>query len=126
MPPRRTRWVVFMFFASDGIQWLVLAQNNGQLSIVWMLAPILILFYFMMIRPQRKQKIDREQMLAGLKKNDHIVTVGGLFGTIVNMQNESSRVTIKVDESTNTKIVVMRDSILRVVTDDDGDEKKSQ
>jgi len=115
-----------MFFASDGIQWLVLAQNNGQLSIVWMLAPILILFYFMMIRPQRKQKIDREQMLAGLKKNDHIVTVGGLFGTIVNMQNESSRVTIKVDESTNTKIVVMRDSILRVVTDDDGDEKKSQ
>jgi preprotein translocase subunit YajC len=117
-----------MFFASAGLPSLVLAQGQGggPIPFYWVLGGILVLFYFMMIRPQRKQKIDREQMLSALKKNDRVVTVGGLFGTIVNVQNEGGRVTIRVDESTNTKIVVMRDSILRVVNDDDGDDKKAE
>lgn len=82
-----------------------------------------VLFYFMMIVPQRREQKKMRLMIAELKKNDRVVTAGGIFGTVVNAQKESPYVTIKVDESSNTKLKVMRTSISRVLTDGDADEK---
>ena len=50
--------------------------------------------YFMMLRPQQRQKADRERMLSALKRGDRVVTTSGLHGTVVGLNEQT--VTLKV------------------------------
>lgn len=63
----------------------------------------------------RKQKKRRASMLDTLQKRDTVLTRGGVFGTIVEIKPD--RVVLKVDESSNTRITVLRDSIEQVTVD---------
>jgi len=63
----------------------------------------------------RKQRKKRSAMLDSLQKRDTVLTRGGVFGTIVEIKPD--RVVLKVDESSNTRITVLRDSIEQVTTD---------
>ncbi len=63
----------------------------------------------------RKQKKRRASMLDSLSKRDQVLTRGGVFGTIVEIKPD--RVVLKVDESSNTRITVLRDSIEQVTAD---------
>jgi preprotein translocase subunit YajC len=56
-------------------------------------------------------------LLEALKKNDRVVTIGGIYGVVANVQRDVDRVTLKVDETTNTKIDVTVGAIARVVVD---------
>jgi len=68
---------------------------------------IFVIFYFLLIRPQKKSQDEHKKMVAGLKKNDEVITSGGIHGTVVNVKEAS--VTLKVDD--NVKIEVQRNSI---------------
>ena len=57
-------------------------------------------------------------MIDNIKKNDRVVTAGGIWGIVVNVQKESPFVTIKIDEQTNAKLKVKRTSIISVESDD--------
>ena len=72
-----------------------------------------VMFYMMILAPDRRKRSEHSRMLEALKKNDHVVTIGGIFGTVVNVQQDE--VTIRVDD--NAKIRVLRSSISRVETD---------
>ena len=50
-----------------------------------------------------------------------MVTIGGIYGTVTNVQRESDEVTLKVDEATNAKLRVTLNSIARVITEDDAE-----
>lgn len=50
---------------------------------------IFVVFYFILIRPQRKQQKERAQMIENLKKNDDVITTGGIHGTIVNVKDNT-------------------------------------
>ena len=63
-------------------------------------------------------------MLEALQKNDRVVTIGGIYGVVVNAAKGTEDVMIRVDESSNTKLRVLRSAISRVVRAEDGDEKK--
>ena len=63
----------------------------------------------------RKQKKKRAAMIDSLQKHDQVLTRGGVFGTIVDVK--SDRVVLKIDESSNTRITVLRDSIEQVTAD---------
>lgn len=76
---------------------------------------IAVLFYFLLLRPQRQEQARRQAMLGAIKKNDRVLTIGGIYGVVTNVQRESDEVTIKVDESTNTKLRVTLSSIARVL-----------
>lgn len=112
--------------ANDGISaWGVLlaegeAAPAGGFDPSFLLPMVLIgvLFYFMLIRPERKKSAEAADMLKGLKKNDHVVTIGGIFGTVVNVQDGSDVVTLRVDENTNAKLRVRRSAISAIVKDD--------
>ncbi len=67
----------------------------------------------------RKQKKRRSAMLDSLQKRDSVLTRGGVFGTIVELKPD--RVVLKVDESSNTRITVLRDSIEQVTADTQSD-----
>jgi len=88
-----------------------------QFVTLWL--PLILLFYFFLILPQRREHRRRREMLAGLKKNDRVITVGGIYGVVTNVHFEADEVTVKVDESTNTKLRLTLGSIARVL----GEEK---
>jgi len=68
---------------------------------------IFIIFYFLLIRPQKKAQDEHKKMVSGLKKNDEVVTSGGIHGTIANVKDDT--VTLKVDD--NVKVEVSKNSI---------------
>jgi len=87
-----------------------------------MMLPLLatmVLMYFLLMRPEQKKRKEMEQLLAGLKKNDHVVTVGGLCGTVVAASADSKIVTLRIDDSNGTKVRVLRSAISQVGAADD-------
>lgn len=71
-----------------------------------------VVFYFLLIRPQGKEKKRRAEMIAAIKKNDRVSTIGGIQGTVVSVKD--NEITLKVDESNNTKITFLRSAIQSV------------
>ncbi|MDR2542125.1 MAG: preprotein translocase subunit YajC [Treponema sp.] len=71
---------------------------------------IVLIFYFLIIRPQSKKRKETEKMLSALKKGDRIITIGGLYGTIHTLKE--STVIIKVDD--NVKLEFLRSAISTV------------
>ncbi len=111
---------------------LLLAQQQpagGQGGIWTMLMPIVmigVLFYVLMVLPEKKKRAEIGRMQGGLKKNDRVVTIGGILGVVVNAPADSEKVTIRVDESNNTRIEVLRSSISRVLSEEKPDLGKSE
>jgi preprotein translocase subunit YajC len=104
-----------------------LAQDGGPADgltqILMLVVPIGFLFYFFMIRPQRREQAQRRAMLDAIKKNDRVVTIGGIYGIVTNVHREADEATIKVDEANNTKLRVTLGSISRVMSDESSNEK---
>ena len=71
---------------------------------------IFVIFYFMLIRPQKQREKEHQKMLANLSKNDEVVTSSGIHGTIVNVKDKT--VILRVDE--NVKIELEKNSIALV------------
>ena len=63
---------------------------------------------------EQKKRKELERMLANLKKNDHVVTIGGIYGTVVAATPNSKVITIRIDDSTGTKIKILRSAISHV------------
>ena len=72
-------------------------------------------FMWMMRRGQRREQRERQSLLDSLAKNDRVMTVGGIMGTIVNVRE--TEVVVKVDESSNTKMTFRRTAIQQVFKD---------
>lgn len=70
---------------------------------------MLVVFYFLLFRGPRKKQQEHKQMVQSLSKNDKVRTIGGIIGTVVNIK--SDEITLKVDESTNTKITIVASAI---------------
>jgi preprotein translocase subunit YajC len=85
----------------------------------------MLLMYFLLMRPEQKKRKDLEQVLSNLKKNDHVVTVGGIFGTVIAATGDSKFITIRVDDSTGTKLRVLRSAISYVGGDEPAPEGKA-
>ena len=96
--------------------------GNDLSMFVLMVAMLGGLFYFMILRPQRREQARRVDMLSAIKKNDRVVTIGGLYGVVANVNREADEVTLKVDETTNTKLRVTLSSVARVLGDEPSDE----
>ena len=90
----------------------------GWVSVLTIWLPIGLLFYFLLIRPQQREKHHRAEMLRAVKTNDRVITVGGICGVVANVHREADQVTLKVDETSNTKIRFTMGSIARVLTDE--------
>ena len=85
---------------------------DGTLIFMIQMGAIFAIFYFLLIRPQRKEQQRHQELIKAVKKGDVIVTAGGIIGTVVHAQED--RITLKTDE--NTRIVVERARIARVET----------
>ena len=84
--------------------------NAGLILMAQMIA-IFAIFYFLLIRPQRKEQERHRQMLEELKKGDEIITNGGIICTVVHLKDD--QITVKTAE--NTRLVVQRGRIAQVL-----------
>jgi len=104
---------------------LLQAPGGGTSALVPILVQmgaIFAIFYFLMIRPQQKQRRQHEERLRNLKKGDSIVTAGGIIGDVVHIREAASEegkqksmddhITIKTGES---RVIVERGRIARVI-----------
>jgi preprotein translocase subunit YajC len=81
---------------------------------------IFILFYFFMIRaPMKKQEAERKNLYTALKKNDKVVTSSGIIGIVSSIKENEDEVTLKVDESSNVRLRVLKSSIQRILSGDE-------
>gem|GEM_PF-988494 len=85
---------------------------------------LLALFYIMVLLPEKRKKQQAAKQLSLLKKNTRIVTVGGIHGVIVSAPADSDVVTIKTDESSNSRLRINRSAIATVLDDEKSDAKK--
>jgi preprotein translocase subunit YajC len=68
---------------------------------------IFVIFYFLLIRPQKQKEKEHQKMLAGVNKNDEVVTLGGIHGVIVNVKEKT--LILRIDE--NVKMEIDKNSV---------------
>lgn len=90
------------------------------------LVGLFLLFYFIFIVPERRRKSEEATMMSSLKKNDRVVTIGGIHGTVVAASADSNVVTLRIDENGNTRIKVNRSAIARVGSVKDGQDSSGK
>ena len=89
------------------------AAQGSSWSMWIMLALIFVVMWFFMIRPQRKQQKELQNFRDSLKKGDKVVTIGGIYGTVAEIKEDS--VLIEVDS--NVKIRVSKQALVKDFTD---------
>ncbi|MXP61969.1 preprotein translocase subunit YajC [Roseomonas sp. M0104] len=92
------------------------AAVGGAGAIVMQLAPlflIFVVFYFLLIRPQQKRAKEHREMLGALKRNDRVVTAGGILGTVTKVKEGSEEVEVEI--APNIRVMVVRSTISTLV-----------
>jgi preprotein translocase subunit YajC len=81
------------------------------------LVAIGVVAYMLLFRPERERLRKQQSMHGSLKKNDRVVTSGGIYGTVIAVDRDADRVSLRVDDSANIKLAVTLSSIARVLRD---------
>ncbi|NLO85338.1 MAG: preprotein translocase subunit YajC [Clostridiales bacterium] len=88
--------------------------TGGAGDLIGMLLPMVlmfVIFYFLLIRPQRKKDKAAKAMLSALKVGDRICTIGGIYGTITNIKDDTIELSVGRD---NVKLIFARWAIRNV------------
>ena len=85
------------------------AAQGGGWSMWIMLALIFVGMWFFMIRPQRKQQKELQNFRDSLKKGDKVVTVGGIYGTVAEIKEN----TVLIEVDNNVKIRVSKNALVK-------------
>ena len=89
-------------------------KNDG---FIWVILPplaIIAVLYLVMDSPQRRDRAKRDAMMKNLKKDDRVVTIGGILGSVANISQDGKEVTLKVDDG--TRIRFRRTAIAEVLS----------
>ncbi|MEJ2202863.1 MAG: preprotein translocase subunit YajC [Gemmatimonadota bacterium] len=99
---------------------LMTPREGGSAGFIFLVQMVLIfvIFYFLLIRPQSKERQRHKAMLEALKKGDEIVTNGGIIGTVVHVDEQ--RLTLRTGE--NTRLTVDRGRVAQVLAQKSGKE----
>lgn len=92
---------------------LAVPREGGNAGAIFAIQMVLIIaiFYFLLLRPQAKERQRHEEMLSGVRKGDEIVTNGGIIGKVVHV--EEGRLTVRTGE--NTRVTIDRSRIAGIL-----------
>lgn len=90
-------------------------------GMLMLLVPMGLFFYFFMIRPESKRRKEREQLLNSVKVKDKVVTIGGIHGTVVDI--ETNEIVLLVDPKKDVKIRFRRSAVDSVELAEGGEKK---
>ncbi len=80
------------------------SQSGGGIAAFLPFFLIMLIIYFLMIRPQAKRQKEKQNMLLSLKKGDKVITVGGIHGVVAGMKNQGKLIVLKIDKNLNINI----------------------
>lgn len=103
----------FLFFLLQAQPEAAPQKGLGNYSFLIMMVLIFVVMYFFMIRPQQKKQKEINNFRNSLKKGDKIVTVGGIYGTVLEVKD--AYLLIEIDN--NVKIRIDKGSVVRDTTD---------
>ena len=82
-------------------------EQGGFLQLLVVFGPMIVIFlfinHFLVSRPQRREQARHQDMLANLKKNDRVLTIGGIIGHVVSVSEDKKEITLRVDDNTRLK-----------------------
>ncbi|MDH4203271.1 MAG: preprotein translocase subunit YajC [Phycisphaerae bacterium] len=91
-------------------------QSPGSNPLFFVMIAVLgVYMFFIMFRGPKKKQQEHQKMVQALSKNDRVRTIGGIFGTVLDVRDDE--IVLKIDESTNTKMRVSPQAIATVLTD---------
>lgn len=96
-------------------------QGNPASSFIF-LALMGVLFYFFLIRPQKKRMEAQRALIQSVEEGDEVVTIGGLLGTVQGLTDDE----MQLEVSPGTSIRVLRSAVARVLTEDDDEEYEEE
>jgi len=85
---------------------ILMTQSQGQAGGIMSFLPliaIVVVFYFFMIRPQMKKAKDQKKYIEALKKGDKILTIGGIYGKIIEVREDATLI-MEVEDGSKMKI----------------------
>jgi preprotein translocase subunit YajC len=91
----------------------------GLMSNIILFGSIILIFYFMIIRPQQKRAKERKKLLESVKKGDKVITSSGIYGTIAGLDEK----TVLVQIADNVKVKLDRGSIATIISESESDKK---
>ena len=97
----------------------------GTSAVIMQLLPLILIFavfYFLLIRPQQKKAKEHRTMLQSLKRNDKVITGGGILGTITKVRDDSDEV--EVELAPGTRVTVLRGTISSVIRPEPANDTK--
>ena len=102
---------------------LIAAASSTNSNPLTLFLPLVLMggvFYFLLIRPQQKRVRAQQALVNAVEVGDEIMTTGGIFGTIVDMDDDEGTVTVEI--APGTRIVMVKSGIARRLTEDDVDD----
>ena len=82
-------------------------QGGNPIMSLMPIIVIFVIFYMLLIRPQKKTQEEHKKMIGALKKNDEVVTTGGIHGTVTNVKDNT--IVMKIDD--NVKIEIQKSAV---------------
>ena len=98
-------------------------QQSSMLTSLMPLLMIMVVFYFLILRPQQKRTRAHRETLMNMKKGDQVMTAGGIIGSIVHISDTTP--IVKVEIAPQTTVQIKKDTILEVITKDPDQKKES-
>ena len=92
----------------------------GMLLTMLQFVPIFLILYFLLIRPQQQQKKKQEEMIRGLKKGDRVLTTGGMYGTVLGVDDTKVVLRIAEGQKEDVKAEFTKTAILHVLAETTG------
>ena len=87
---------------------------EGPASSLIFIAFLIAIFYFMLIRPQKRRVQQHQQLVSSISEGDEIVTIGGIFGVVKNIAEDH----VEVEISPGTTIRIVKSAIARLISDE--------
>ena len=87
---------------------------DGNLMSFLPIVMMFVVLYFLMIRPQMKRQKEQKAMMEGLKKNDEVITVGGIVGKITKVTDNY----INVEIAAGTEVVIQKSAVTMLLPKD--------
>ncbi len=96
--------------------------QNNMMNFLTLVIIIFVAFYFLILRPQKKEQAKRKDQLDSLAKGDKIITIGGIYGTVVEINPNTDELVLQVDK--NTRLTFIRSAVSKIIKKKDGTEQK--